>query len=132
MSLMEVTVALAIVAVLAIVIAQCMYLSARESQRTASHQAALELATNVLEAARAQPWGNLDQAWAAAQSIPSDMETLLPDAKLVVTVTPEKQPLTRRVTVEVRWQLEAHLPPQTAQLTTLLSARTTQKAGGRP
>jgi type II secretory pathway pseudopilin PulG len=132
MSLVEVTVTLAIIAVLAVIIAQCIYWSGRERQRMASQQAALELAANVLEAARAQPWEKLDQAWADAQSVPSDMQALLPDGKLVVTVVAEQQPLTRRVTAEVRWQLEAHLPPQTTESTTLLSARTAQKAGSRP
>jgi prepilin-type N-terminal cleavage/methylation domain-containing protein len=133
MSLMEVTVTLAIIAVLAVVIAQCAYWSGLERGRMASHQAALELATNALEAARALPWDKLDQAWADAQTIPADMATLLPDGKLVVTVAPEpRQPLTRRVTAEVRWQLEAHLPPQSEQLTTLLSERTAKKSGGRP
>jgi type II secretory pathway pseudopilin PulG len=133
MSLVEVTVTLAIMAVLAVIVAQSIAWSLRERARVATHLAALELAANMLEAARAQPWEQLDKAWADAQTIPSEMEVLLPEGKLLMTVEPE-QPVrgTRRVTVEVAWQLEAHLPDQSVQLTTILSARKAKNAEGQP
>ena len=48
---------------------------------TAQDTKAIELAANVLEAARAEPVDKLDKAWADAQQVPSDMEIVLPDAK---------------------------------------------------
>jgi type II secretory pathway pseudopilin PulG len=133
MSLVEVTVALAIIAVLAVIVAQCIAWGLRERARTLTQQAALELAANMLEAARAQPWDLLDQAWADGQTIPADMEALFPDGKLSMTVEPgPRGSATRRVTVDVTWQFEPHLPAQIVQLTTLLSGRVTEKPGGQP
>ena len=84
---MEATAAVAVFGVLAVIVSQCIALSLRERGRTESHQAALELANNVLEAARAQPWDMLDQSWADGQSIPSGMQALLPDGAIRVMLT---------------------------------------------
>jgi prepilin-type N-terminal cleavage/methylation domain-containing protein len=133
MTLVEVTVTLAILAVLVVIVAQCIAWSLRERGRAATHQAALELATNMLEAARAQPWEQLDQTWADGQTIPSEMKLLLPEGKAHITVEPgQPEPGTRRVTAEVTWQFEAHLPPRSVQLTTILSGRVGKKTGGQP
>src|SRR5205823_2050223 len=118
-TLVELTVTMAIIAILIVIVAQCVLLSIQERARTAAHHAALELAANVLEDARAQPFDKLDKAWADAQVIPSESSALLPDGKVVVTVEPEKStPKVRRVTVEVRWQFDANLPNRSVQLTT--------------
>src|ERR1700722_10410233 len=120
--LIEVTVALAIVAIVAAIVAQSIVWSLQERASAASHQAANELAANVLEAARALPFEKLDSQWADAQSVPSEMTALLPDGKVIVTV--EASPAsahTKRVTVEVRWPLAPDQPPQSMRLTTLLS-----------
>jgi type II secretory pathway pseudopilin PulG len=130
--MVEVTVALALLMILGVLIAQAIVWGLQERARAAAHQAALELAANVLEAARAEPWEKLDKGWADAQQAPSDMGAVLPDARLAVTVTPEpKLPECRRVTVEVRWQF-APQPVKSVELTTLLSRRETKKAGGTP
>jgi Tfp pilus assembly protein PilE len=133
MTMVEATVALAVFAVLVVIVAQCITLCLRERTRAATHQAALELAANLLEAARAQPWEELNKAWADVQTVPSSMGDFFPDGKVIMTVEPgQPGPFTRRVTVEVIWQLEANLPADSVQLTTLLSARATTKAGGTP
>ena len=131
--LIESMAALAIIAIVGIVVAQGLVWSTQERARLASHQAALELAANVLEAARAQPFEQLDQAWADAQTVPSDMADLLQQGKVLVTVeTPKTTTATRRVTVEVRWHFERAVSAQTVQLTTVLSGRMTKKDGGAP
>ena len=71
-------------------VAQTIVWSVQERARMASHQAALELAANVLEAARAQPFDKLDQAWADAQTVPSDMADLVQEGKILVKLEPEK------------------------------------------
>jgi prepilin-type N-terminal cleavage/methylation domain-containing protein len=125
-TLVEATVALAIVAVLAAIVAQAMVWSLRERTRSMSHHAALELAANVLEDARAQPWDRLDKAWADRPTVPSEMAALLPEGKIIVTVEPAPAlPSTRRVTVEVRWESGS------VRLTTLLTGREAKKAGGK-
>ena len=129
----EATVALAVFALLALIVAQAMFWSLRERARLTAHQAALELAANVLEAARAQPVEKLDQAWADAHTIPSDTADLLPAGKLLVTLAPlPSLPQAKRVTVEVRWQSVAEVPQQSVQLTSVLTARAAKKTGGEP
>jgi prepilin-type N-terminal cleavage/methylation domain-containing protein len=133
MTLVEVTVTLAILAILVVIVAQSIAWSLRERARAAAHQAALELATNMLEVARAQPWEQLDNTWAAAQTVPSEMKLLLPEGKIHMTIEPgQPEPGTRRVTAEVTWQFEAHLPPHSVELTTIMSGRVGKKAGGKP
>ncbi len=110
--------------------AQAMVWSLRERARLASHQAATELAANVLEEARAQPWEKLDSAWAEARTVPSEMAALLPEGKILVKLAPGAK--LRRVTVEVQWQGEPSASTQSVTLTTLLSARSAKKTGGTP
>ena len=90
----------------------------------ASRLAATELAANILEEARALPIGQLDKSWADGHKVPSEMANLLPEGKIEVAVEPVSDlPSARRVSVEVRWRFEEHLPLQSVRLTTLLSAR---------
>jgi prepilin-type N-terminal cleavage/methylation domain-containing protein len=131
-TLTEVMVAMAVTAVLGVVVAQCTVWSLRERARLRAHEAALELAANVLEEARARPWDRLDPDWAASRVVPTAMAELLPEGKVIVTLAPgEGAPHTRRVTVEVSWQSAPHLPPQSVELTTLLSARQAPLPGGK-
>ena len=133
MTLVEITVTLGIVVVLGVIVAQCVAWSMRERTRMSAHQAALELADNILEAARAQPWKQLDQAWGDAQTIPAAMAGLLPDGKVVVKVKAgQQEPEARHVTVTVDWHFEPHLPPQSVELTTVLSGRSAKKAEAKP
>jgi prepilin-type N-terminal cleavage/methylation domain-containing protein len=132
-TMVEMTVTLALVAVLSVVVAQCVVWSMRERVRLAAHQAALELAANTLESARAQPLDKLDKAWAESHTVPSDMEAILPDGKMLVTVeTMQDLPQSRRVTVEIRWQLEPNLPGRSVQLTGVFSPREAKSNGGKP
>ncbi len=130
--MVEVTVVLALLMILGVIIAQAIVWGLQERARSAAHLAAVELAANVLEAARAEPWEKLDQGWADAQQVPSDMDAVLPGAKLAVTVaSAPKLPDSRRVTVEVRWQF-APEPAKSVEMTTLLSRREAKKTGGTP
>ncbi len=132
LTMVECTVAVAIVAVLMVIVAQCLAMGLQARLRTSAHQAALELADNLMEEARAQPWDNLDKSWADAHKVPAAMESLLPGGKIEITVQAEpKQPLTRRVLVTVHWQFEAP-SPQSVTLTALFSSRTAPKSGGQP
>lgn len=132
-TLIELTIAVAIVALLGVMVAQLLSFSLLERARAGARQTATELAVNVLEEARAQPFQNLDKAWADARTIPSESVDLLPQGKLSATVESDQAtPGLKRVTVEVRWQFEAHLPVQNVRLTTLLSARESRKKGGTP
>jgi type II secretory pathway pseudopilin PulG len=131
--MMEVTVAVAIVGVLAVIVAQCLSWSLSERARLATHQAALELAANILEAARAEPWDKLDDAWAKSQVVPTEMADLLPDGKVQVTLEPwPAESGARRLTVVVSWRMESYSGGHSVQLTTVISGRSAKIAGGKP
>ncbi len=131
LTLMEATAAVAVFGVLAVIVAQCMVLSLRERTRTQARQVALELANNLLEAARAQPWEALDQSWADKRSVPAGMDALLPEGRIDMKIEPSA-PNLRRVTVNVSWQFEASAPPPEVRLVTLLAARQARQAEGKP
>lgn len=132
-TLVELVMAVAIVAILGVIVAQLLSFSLLERARVGARQTATELAVNVLEEARAQPFDKLDKVWADARAIPSESVDLLPKGKLITTVEPEKTAHeVKRITVEVRWQFETHVPVQNVRLTTLLSAREAKKKGGTP
>jgi prepilin-type N-terminal cleavage/methylation domain-containing protein len=132
-TLVEVTAALALIAIVGAIVAQAIVITLRERVRSAMHHSALEMASNVLEDARAMPMEQLDKSWADAQVIPSDMANVLADGKLLVTVEPLKDsPSLTRVTAEVRWQFEAGTPAHRAALTTVFGVRTDAKKGAQP
>jgi hypothetical protein len=116
-------VALAIIMILGIIVVQAVAWGLQERARANAHHAALELAANILEAARAQPADKLDKAWADLQQAPSDMDAVLPGAKVAVTVEPDaKLRASRRVIVEVSWQF-APEPAKSVRMTSVFSAR---------
>src|SRR5262249_10918967 len=85
-TIIEVTITMAVTAVLGVIVAQLAVSAMRERAQLTARQAALELAANVLETARARPWQQLDAEWASAQKVSDDTAELLPEGKLVVTV----------------------------------------------
>ncbi len=120
----EMVVAIAIFAILAILVAQSLVWSMRERARRTAHHAALEIAQNVLEQARAMPYEHLNQEWADGQMIPSASAALLPDGKVKVLVETDKLAAgTKRINVEVTWQFEPEMPLQSVTLMTVLSRR---------
>ena len=125
-TLIELTVAAAILAVLIAIVMQCISVSFRERARAASRHAATELAANLLEAARGQPFDKLDKTWADAQVIPTETAALLSQGKVAVTIDSEKGvPNAKRITAQVQWRFEEHLPMQRVQMTTIIGPRET-------
>jgi prepilin-type N-terminal cleavage/methylation domain-containing protein len=132
-TLVELLVALAVLGVVLLLVAQLGYLVLRERQRSGARQQAQEAAANVLEAARACPWDDLTPAWAARQRLPESAARLLPDGRLEVRVEPEpSRPHTRRITAEVRWSLDDDRPARPVRLVALRSARSAPSPGGKP
>jgi len=125
---MEAVAALGILMVVMVVVAQTGVWGMRERARSASHQSAVELAHNIMEAARARAPQDLTPAWAAQQKLPKEWNDQFHTAKLMVRVEPEKSlPSAKRVTVELHW---GHEPiPGSLQLVSVFSSRTAQ--GGR-
>jgi hypothetical protein len=107
-----------------VLVARASYAAMVERWRIATRQEALEVATNLLEAARARPWDALTPEWAGAQRMPEAWTQGQPDGKLQLQIEPEAAlPHAKRVTVTVQWDFRPGMPPQEVQLVTLLTAR---------
>ena len=128
-SLVEAVVALAVLAIAAVLVAEFATWSLAERGRTDARLEALTAATNVLEEARAKPWDELTPEWAAARKLPAPVAARWSDCKLTVKVVAEAdRPRVKRVTAEVAWtDPKRALAP--VALTALLAARTPE---GKP
>jgi prepilin-type N-terminal cleavage/methylation domain-containing protein len=130
-TLAESMIALAILGVVLLLLAQVAYLVLMERLRSGARQDALEAAANVLEAARACPWDELTPAWAARQRLPESVAGRL-RGRIEVRVEPEpSRPHTKRVTAEVRWSIDDR-PTAPVRLVCLRSARAAPATGGQP
>jgi Tfp pilus assembly protein PilV len=131
-SILEMTVALGILGLALLLVAELGYQVLTERQRDAARQEALEAAVNALEAARACPWEDLTPAWAARQHLSESSNQRLYEGRLEVRVEPEaSHPQTRRVTVEVHWLLGDSKPARPVRLVGLRSARSAPATGGK-
>ena len=121
-TVMEVVVALSILAVATLLAAQLATWSFSDRIRNQDRRLAEELAANVLESARACPWEELTPRWASEQELPSVLAER--QWKLKVEVAAEKStPLVKSVTVHVQpWYATSTLP-QPVRMTGLFSSR---------
>jgi len=120
-----------VLAVALVLVAQVGVQSLRERARAAALQAAQESAANVLESARACPWEDLNQDWAAGQRLPEPYRGR--GWRLQVRAGPEAtRPLVKRVTVAVHWVSPQGPPPPPVQLVGLFAARSAREPGGKP
>lgn len=103
-TVIECVVAIAVLGVAAVLVAQIGVRSLAERVNVEEHFAAQEATANILEVARATAWTDLTPAWASTVRPPNALTTRLDDVKLTVRVEPEKgRPRIKRVTVELRW-----------------------------
>jgi type II secretory pathway pseudopilin PulG len=129
----EMVLAFSILALVMVLVAQASVWSFGERQRNSARQAAVELAENVLQAARSRPWEDLAPAWAAAQKLPKEWQDTFPDGLLSVQIQPEKGlPNVKRVTTTVRWRAHAgSVPPMTIEMSALFSKRSAAGKGDK-
>jgi hypothetical protein len=124
----EIALALGALATVAVIVAQLATWSLAERIRTDARLDAVEAATNLLEEARARPWGELTAEWAEAQRLPDHLAQRWREGRLSVRVEPEpERPQVKRVTVEVR--CGSFGPDRPVMLSALFAARA---AGGGP
>jgi hypothetical protein len=122
--------AIGILVVVMVVVVQTGLWGLRERARNAEHHAALELAHNVMESARARPCEELTSAWASGQRLSKEWQDLLPGGRLTVRTEPEKSvPDAKRVIVEVGWGVEPMI--RSVQLVGVFAPRTTVATGGK-
>lgn len=132
-TLVETMVALGVLGVVLLLVAQVGILILSERQRDVARQDAEETAANILEASRACPWEDLTPAWAARQRLPDSLARRPYEGRLTVRVEPEpSRPHVKRVTVEIRWTLDDQGPERQVRLVGLRSARTARTTGGKP
>jgi hypothetical protein len=128
--MLEAVAALGILIAVMVVVAQTGLWGMRERARNAEHKAALELANNILEAARARPTQELTPAWADQLKLSKEETDLLSGGTLKVRVEAEKTvPSARRVVVEIHWG--AAPVPRSLELVGIFSARSAVAAGGK-
>jgi type II secretory pathway pseudopilin PulG len=132
-TMLEMTLALAILMVAMALVAEVGFYSARDRSRSAARQDALDVAANALEAARAISWDALTPEWAARQTVPEAFAERLPGARLTMRIEREPDvPLTKRVTVSVRWLTPAGAPTRSVELVGLFNARSEPIPGDNP
>jgi prepilin-type N-terminal cleavage/methylation domain-containing protein len=124
----ETLVALGILAVAMLLVAQVGVWSLQEYARTFDRQAAQELAANVLETARASPWDALNSEWAASQKLPPGFVN--DGWRLAVQVDSDaSRPLLKRVSVRVDPRPGQTPPFRAEELVGWFSTRAAPTAG---
>jgi type II secretory pathway pseudopilin PulG len=127
-TILETLIAIGVLSTAAVMVAQTATWSVGERTRTEDRLAAMEAATNELEAARAQSWDDLTPAWAASRKVSDSLAAQLLDGAMTVRVVPEAdKPGVKRVTAEVTWTDRNGKPALPVVLTGLFAARV---AGG--
>jgi len=129
-TILETVIALGIFAIALILAAQLGTQALAERQRIEQRLAAMEMADNILESARARPWADLTPEWAAAQRLPQDLADRLWESKFSVRVEDERErPRIKRVTVDLRWR---HSPGVDARAVSLTAFFADRFGGGEP
>jgi Tfp pilus assembly protein PilV len=124
----ETLVALGILAVAMLLVAQVGVWSLQEYARTFDRQAAQELAANVMETARASPWEALNSEWAASQKLPAGFAK--DGWRLAVQIDSDaSRPLLKRVSVRVDPHPGQTPPFRPEELVGWFSARAAPTAG---
>jgi hypothetical protein len=101
---METVIALGMLSLAMVLVAQLGTWTLAERVRAEERLAAIEGVGNVLEAARARLWSDLTPEWAAEQRLTDDLADRLHEAVLTVRVEPESdRPRVKRVTVQLGW-----------------------------
>jgi type II secretory pathway pseudopilin PulG len=127
-TMLETTLALAMLGVGLILVSQLAVQSFAERKRNIERLAAIEHCSNVLEMARSIPWSQLTSDWARDQRLPTELADWLLDPSLAVRVE-QFEPRVKKVTVELRWEHTAGVAAKPASLTALFAVR---GEGGEP
>ncbi|HEV3203002.1 MAG TPA: type II secretion system protein [Gemmataceae bacterium] len=132
-TILEITIALGILAIVVVIVAQLGFQSLRDRWRNAARHQALELAANILEAARACPWESLTPQWAAEQRLPEHADQHLHEGRLIVRVEPGPEgPNIKRVTVAIHWTQDENKPARPVELTALFGPRSAPAVESKP
>ena len=119
MTLLEVTVAAALLAVLLTTSAQLLR-ALKGQQRAAERRAvALQTVQALSERINNMPWDEVTPEAVRGVEIPSEIAPHLPGAELVVAVVDEQEPIAaKRISMELKWNGPGGQPARPARLTT--------------
>jgi prepilin-type N-terminal cleavage/methylation domain-containing protein len=96
-----------------------------QRRAAAARQVAVHAAINVLEHFSARSWNDVTQDAADAVTLSVDSAALLREPRLKVTVQlVEKQPISKRIAVELRWKNRAGNDLSPVRLTSFVYRRT--------
>ncbi len=130
---MEIIVALGLLSMAGVLLSQVALGQLAEKQRQSSRQEALEVAANILEAARLLPPEELNDHWAALQHLPKDLAERLLDSQFKVSVEPYAgQPSVKKVKVEITWLHQVHQPASPIVLTGFFGTRAATESKEKP
>ena len=122
-TIIEVTVAAAMLGVLLASSAQVMRSLAAQQAAAARRATALQLLQAVMEEFANQPWDELTPEFASQVALPDVANSLLPGATVKATVTGDSNPIAaKRLAVELRWNSPNGQPASPLRLTTWVYA----------
>ena len=118
MTLVEISAAVAILAVLLGSTVQVMRVLGLQQRAAVRHTVALETAQALVEELANTPWDELTPAAAERLVVPNVVQDYLPGAKLVARITEEATPVAaKRLTVELTWTAPNGQPAAPVRLT---------------
>jgi type II secretory pathway pseudopilin PulG len=117
-TMVELVVAIAILAVLLASSMKMIYLVTTHQRAAERRDVALEAVQAVAEQAGNIPWQQLTPEAANQLKIPAAAASFLPDAELKLTVSDETDPPARRVLVELHWNAKSSVKAAPVRMTT--------------
>jgi type II secretory pathway pseudopilin PulG len=118
MTLIEITAAAAMLAVLLASSVQVMRALATQQLSAARRMMALQTVQSLTEELANAPWDELTPDAADKLTVPDVVNLYLPSAALSADVVEEQQPAAKRLSVELRWQAPNGQPSAPLRLTT--------------
>jgi type II secretory pathway pseudopilin PulG len=103
MTLIELTIAIAVLAVFTATCAQMMAALSKQVRANERRLLALQTAQAVSEQLQNQPWERLSSDAVKETPLPESVAARLPGAILKVAVVDEADPVAKRITVEITW-----------------------------
>jgi prepilin-type N-terminal cleavage/methylation domain-containing protein len=115
-TLLEVTIAAALLILCGAVIAQMLHLVARVERSSDARQAAVRAVANRLEQLQARSWDKLPVAKRTAEAAPAEILQVLPRAQLWTEVIELEEGQLREIRVQIDWTDAAGNPVQPVSL----------------
>jgi len=103
-TLLEVTLASAVLIACAVVIAEMLHLVARQERTTDARHAALRAVANRLEVLRAHGWDELGERPLRDDPVPEEVRSLLKNAKLQSEIVAVEDGAARQIRVQLTWR----------------------------